>query len=54
MIYLSQGVGRILIHQANLGIGYGYNFVPLRGLVINAMAMPTVSVYNKVKVNLYD
>ena len=54
MIYLSQGVGRILIHQANLGIGYGYNFVPLRGLVINAMAMPTVSVYNKVKVNLYE
>ena len=54
MIFLSQGVGRILIHQANLGIGYGYNFVPLRGLVINAMAMPTVSVYNKVKVNLYD
>ena len=54
MIFLSKDVGRVLLHQANLGIGYGYNFVPLRGLVINAMAMPTVSVYNRVKVSLYD
>ena len=42
------------MHQANIGIGYGYNFVPFRGFVINAMAMPTLSVYNRVKVNKYD
>ena len=48
------GIGRIKVHQANLGLGYGYNWVPLRGLVINVMAMPTVSVYNRVKVYKYD
>ena len=47
------GVNRIKVHQANLGIGYGYNWVPLRGLVVNAMAMPTISVYNRVKVYKY-
>ena len=51
---IGDGVRRIKVHQANLGIGYGYNWVPLRGLVINAMAMPTVSVYNRVKVYKYD
>lgn len=48
------GVSRIKVHQANLGVGYGYNWVPLRGLVVNAMAMPTISVYNRVKVYKYD
>jgi hypothetical protein len=54
MILLSNYVGRILLHQGNIGIGYGYNWVPLRGLVLNAMAMPTVSFYNRVKVSKYD
>ena len=48
------GTSCIKVHQANLGIGYGYNWVPLRGLVVNAMAMPTISVYNRVKVYNYD
>ena len=51
---IGDGITRIKVHQANLGVGYGYNWVPLRGLVINAMAMPTVSVYNRVKVYKYD
>ncbi len=54
MILLSRNVGRIKLHQGNFGIGYGYNWVPLRGLVLNAMAMPTVSFYNRVKVYKYD
>ena len=53
-VLLSKNVGRIKMHQANIGIGYGYNFVPFRGFVINAMAMPTISVYNRVKVYKYD
>ena len=48
------GISRIKVHQANLGVGYGYNWVPLRGLVVNAMVMPTVSIYNRVKVYKYD
>ena len=51
---VGHGVHRIKVHQANIGFGYGYNFVPFRGLVINAMAMPTVSVYNRGKVYKYD
>lgn len=54
MILLSDNVGRIKLHQGNIGVGYGFNWVPLRGLVLNAMAMPTVSVYNRVKVYKYD
>jgi hypothetical protein len=54
MILLSQNTGRIKLHQGNIGIGYGYNWVPVRGLVINAMAMPTISFYNRVKVYKYD
>ena len=53
-VLLSKGRGRIKVHQANIGIGYGYNLVPFRGLVLNAMAMPTISVYNRVKVYKYD
>ena len=53
-ILLSHNVGRIKVHQANLGLGYGYNWVPFRGLVANAMVMPTVSVYNRVKTYEYD
>ena len=51
---IAKNVGRVKVHQANLGFGYGYNFVPCRGLVINAMAMPTISVYNRVKSYQYD
>ena len=54
LMFLSHNIGRIQLHQANIGIGYGYNLVPLRGLVINAMAMPILSVYNRVKVYKYD
>ena len=51
---IAQGIHRIKVHQANIGFGYGYNFVPFRGLVINAMTMPTLSVYNRVKIDKYD
>jgi hypothetical protein len=54
MILLSHNIGRVKLHQGNIGVGYGYNWVPLRGLVVNAMAMPTLSFYNRVKVYNYD
>ena len=54
LMFLSHDIGRIQLHQANIGIGYGYNLVPLRGLVVNMMVMPTLSVYNRVKVYKYD
>jgi hypothetical protein len=51
---IGHGIHRIKVHQANLGVGYGYNWVPLRGLVVNAMAMPTVSLFNRVKAYKYE
>ena len=54
MIILSHNVHRINMQQGSIGVGYGYNFVPIHGLIINAMIMPTVSVYNRVKTCKYD
>ena len=51
---IGHGIYRAKVHQANLGIGYGYNWVPLRGLVVNVMAMPTISLYNRVKAYRYE
>ena len=51
---VGHGIYRAKVHQANIGVGYGYNWVPLRGLVINAMAMPTINLYNRVKTYKYD
>lgn len=51
---VGHGIYRAKVHQANLGVGYGYNWVPLRGLVVNAMAMPTISIYNRVKAYKYE
>lgn len=53
-VLLSKNTGRIKVHQGNIGFGYGYNWVPFRGFVVNAMVMPTVSFYNRVKVYKYD
>ena len=53
-VLLSHNTGRIKVHQANIGFGYGYNFVPFRGFVINAMAKPTISDYNRVKSYMFD
>ena len=52
-VLLSQNTSKIKVHQANIGLGYGYNWVPLRGLLFNVMVMPTVSFYSRVKVYKY-
>jgi hypothetical protein len=54
-LIMSMGdVGRIKQWQANVGAGYGYNFVPAKGWLISAMAMPMVTLYNHVKTDTYD
>lgn len=47
-------VGRIKQWQANVGAGYGYNFVPAKGWLISAMAMPMLTLYNRVKTYQFD
>lgn len=52
LILNMNNVGRIKQWQANVGAGYGYNFVPAKGWLISAMAMPMLTVYNHV--DLYN
>ena len=47
-------VGRIKQWQANVGAGYGYNFVPAKGWLISAMAMPMLTLYNHVDFYHYN
>lgn len=52
-ILAANDIGKIKVHQGNIGFGYGYNWVPFRNWLFNIMVMPTVSVYNRVKVTKY-
>lgn len=49
LIYLMQGLGKVKLWQGSIGIGYAYNWVPVRGLLVNVMAMPMLTVLNKIK-----
>ena len=49
LIYLMEGLGRVKLWQGSVGVGYAYNWVPARGLLINVMAMPMLTFVNKLK-----
>lgn len=49
LIYMMNGLGRVKLWQGSVGVGYAYNWVPARGLLINAMAMPMLTVVNKIR-----
>ncbi len=49
LIYLMHGLGRVKLWQGSVGVGYAYNWVPVRGLLVNAMFMPMLTFVNKIK-----
>lgn len=49
LIYLMHGLGRVKLWQGSIGVGYAYNWVPTRGLLLNAMVMPMFTFVNKIK-----
>lgn len=51
---LMQGVGKVKYTQGSLGVGYAYNWVPARGWLVSAMAMPMLSLYNRTTMYTYD
>lgn len=53
-ILLMNDVGCIKSWQASVGIGYIYNWVPAKGLLVSAMAIPMVTFYNHHKMWRYD
>lgn len=50
----SGNVGLMKVYQGSIGLGYTYNWVPARGLVVNAVAMPVLTLVNKVKSSRYE
>ena len=53
-ILLMDNIGRIKQWQVSLGAGYAYNLVPCKGLLISAMAMPMLTVYDRYKTWRFD
>lgn len=49
LIYMMHGLGRVKMWQGSVGAGYAYNWVPARGLLVSAMAMPMLTFVNKLK-----
>ena len=49
LIYLMGGLGKVKLWQGSAGVGYAYNWVPARGLLVNIMAMPMLTFVNKLK-----
>ena len=53
-ILLMNDMGCIKSWQASIGAGYIYNWVPAKGLLVSAMAIPMVTFYNHHKTWRYD
>ena len=53
LIYLMEGLGKVKLWQGSVGVGYAYNWVPARGLLINVLAMPMLTFVNKLKAYAY-
>lgn len=54
LVLMMDDVGRIKVHQVNVGVGYAYNWVPARRWLVNAMVMPTVALANRLKMWKYN
>lgn len=48
-----QRLGILKTYQGSIGAGYTYNWVPTPGLVVNAVVMPVVSLFNYIKADNY-
>ena len=54
LIYWMDGIGRLRQYQLAVGGGYAYNFVPAKGWLISALAMPMVTLLNQTRINTYE
>lgn len=54
LIYLMRGLGKVKLWQGSVGAGYAYNWVPVKGLLVNAMAMPMLTLVNRIKVYAFQ
>ena len=49
LVFLMGGLGKVKLWQGSVGVGYAYNWVPVRELLVNVMAMPMLTFVNKLK-----
>ena len=54
LVAIMRNIGTIKVRQGSIGVGYAYNWVPVRNLLVNAMAMPMITFYNKQKLDFFD
>ena len=54
LIFWMDGIGRLRQYQLAVGGGYAYNFVPAKGWLISALAMPMVTLLNQTRINTYE
>ena len=54
LIMLMDDIGRIRLWQVSAGAGYIYNWVPAKGLLVSAMAIPMLTFYNRSRMYRYD
>ena len=54
LIMLMDDIGVIKSDQISAGVGYIYNWVPAKGLLVSAMAIPMLTFYNRHKIWRYD
>ena len=49
-----EGVGKVKFTQGSIGAGYAYNWVPARGWLVSAVAIPMLTFYNRTTKYMYD
>ena len=54
LIMLMSDIGALKTDQISAGVGYIYNWVPVKGLLISAMAIPMVTFYNHHKMYCFN
>lgn len=54
IIQIMNGIGRTQIYEGSVGVGYAYNWVPVKDLLVNIIAIPQFTLYNRAKVYLYE
>ena len=54
LIQIMGDVGRIKIQEGSIGVGYAYNWVPVRNLLVNVSVMPMLTLYHRTRLTYYE
>ncbi len=54
LIQAMGNTGKMKIQEGAIGVGYSYNWVPVKNLMFNVTAMPMLVFYNRKKATQYD